>query len=94
MSLSFFYIEQFDPSQKEIVLDEDTSYHIVQVLRMKPGERLQLTDGRGQLATGSIVECHKKLFEKTNPNHRGPEGGPGGMGPEGGGPRPGPRRPR
>src|SRR5436190_12344649 len=60
MSLSFFYIEQFDPSQKEIVLDEDTSYHIVQVLRMKPGERLQLTDGRGQLATGSIAECHKK----------------------------------
>ncbi len=60
MSLSYFYIEQLDPSQKEIVLDEDTSYHIVQVLRMKPEEKLQLTDGKGNLATGHILECHKK----------------------------------
>lgn len=60
MSLSYFYIEQLDPSQKEIVLDEDTSYHIAQVLRMKPGEKLQLTDGKGNLAAGQIVECHKK----------------------------------
>lgn len=60
MSLSYFYIEQFDASQKEIFLDEDTSYHIVQVLRMKPDEKLQLTDGKGNLATGHIIECHKK----------------------------------
>lgn len=60
MSLSYFYIEQLDPSQKEIVLDEDTAYHIVQVLRMKPEEKLQLTDGKGNLATGHILECHKK----------------------------------
>lgn len=60
MSLSYFYIEQLDPSQKQIVLDEDTSYHIVQVLRMKPDEKLQLTDGKGSLATGHIAECHKK----------------------------------
>jgi len=60
MSLSYFYIEQFDPGSKEIVLDEETSYHIVQVLRMKPEEKLQLTDGRGNLVTGNILECHKK----------------------------------
>ena len=60
MSLSYFYIEQCDPSQKEIVLDEDTSYHIVQVLRMKPEEKLKLTDGKGNLLEGSILECHKK----------------------------------
>ncbi|MBL7745461.1 MAG: 16S rRNA (uracil(1498)-N(3))-methyltransferase [Chitinophagaceae bacterium] len=60
MSLSYFYIEQFDPSQKQITLDEDTSYHVVQVLRMKPEEKLQLTDGKGNLATGHIIECHKK----------------------------------
>ncbi|HEY6505057.1 MAG TPA: RsmE family RNA methyltransferase [Chitinophagaceae bacterium] len=60
MSLSYFYIQQLDPSQKEIVLDEDTSYHIVQVLRMKPEEKLQLTDGKGNLVAGHIVECHKK----------------------------------
>lgn len=60
MSLSYFYVEQFDPSQKEIELDEDTSYHIVQVLCMKPEEKLQLTDGKGNLVMGSIFECHKK----------------------------------
>jgi 16S rRNA (uracil1498-N3)-methyltransferase len=60
MSLSYFYIEQFDPLEKEIVLDEDTSRHIVQVLRMKPEEKLQLTDGKGNLIAGNILECHKK----------------------------------
>jgi len=60
MSLSYFYIEQFDPGSTEIVLDEETSYHIVQVLRMKPEEKLQLTDGKGNLAMGNILECHKK----------------------------------
>jgi 16S rRNA (uracil1498-N3)-methyltransferase len=60
MSLSYFYLEQCDPSQKEIVLDEDTSYHIVQVLRMKPEEKLKLTDGKGNLLEGGILECHKK----------------------------------
>ena len=47
-------------SQKEIELDEDTSYHIVQVLRMKTGEQLQLTDGKGNLLTAVILDCHKK----------------------------------
>jgi 16S rRNA (uracil1498-N3)-methyltransferase len=60
MSLSYFYIDKCDPSQKEIVLDEDTSYHIVQVLRMKPEEKLKLTDGKGNLLEGAILECHKK----------------------------------
>ncbi len=60
MSLSFFYIEQIDPSQKEIELDEDTSYHIVQVLRMKASEKLRLTDGKGNLVDGHILDCHKK----------------------------------
>jgi 16S rRNA (uracil1498-N3)-methyltransferase len=60
MSVSYFYIDRYDPSQKEIILDEDTSYHIVQVLRMKPEQKLQLTDGKGNLVTGHITECHKK----------------------------------
>lgn len=60
MSESYFYIDQYSSSQKEIILDEDTSYHIVQVLRMKPEQKLQLTDGKGNLVTGHIAECHKK----------------------------------
>ena len=60
MNLPFFYISDYDPSQKEIVLDEDTSRHVVQVLRMKIGEQLNLTDGKGSLLTCKLIEEHKK----------------------------------
>ena len=60
MTLPFFYIADFNSSRKEIVLDEDTSRHVVQVLRMKEGEKLKLTDGKGNLITAEITDAHKK----------------------------------
>ena len=60
MTFSFFYIKEYDPSKNEIILDEDVSRHIVQVLRMKKGEQLNLTDGKGNIFTTSIVDDHKK----------------------------------
>jgi 16S rRNA (uracil1498-N3)-methyltransferase len=60
MQLPFFYIEEYDPSQKEIILNEDTSKHVIQVLRMKEGERLNLTDGKGNLIEAEIAEAQKK----------------------------------
>lgn len=60
MALPFFYIAEYDGVQKQIVLNEETSRHIVQVLRMKVGELLNLTDGKGNLITCEIVEEHKK----------------------------------
>src|SRR5262245_34372539 len=60
MALPFFYIEEYSPSQKEIVLNEETSKHVVQVLRMKEGERLNLTDGKGNLIEAEITDAHKK----------------------------------
>jgi len=60
MALPFFYISEYAPSQKEIVLDEDTSRHVVQVLRMKEGEKLNLTDGKGNLITAEVIDAHKK----------------------------------
>lgn len=60
MELPFFYIGEYEPNAGEIVLDEDNSKHVVQVLRMAVGERLQLTDGRGLLLDGTIVDAHKK----------------------------------
>ncbi len=60
MTLPFFYISEYDSSQKEIVLDEDTSQHMVQVLRMKEGEKLNLTDGKGNLITAEVIDAHKK----------------------------------
>ena len=59
MSLPFFYYPDINVA-KEILLDEDTSKHIVQVLRMKIGEQLNLTDGKGNLLTCEIINDHKK----------------------------------
>ncbi len=51
MQLPFFYINAYDASKKLIVLNEETSRHVVQVLRMKAGALLNLTDGKGNLLT-------------------------------------------
>lgn len=55
-----FYINTFDPTQTEIILEEDTSRHIVQVLRMKTGEKINLTDGQGNILACEITDDHKK----------------------------------
>lgn len=63
MSIPFFYISEYDAGQNEIVLDEDTSKHVVQVLRMGEGEKINLTDGKGTLITAEIKDAHKKHCE-------------------------------
>ena len=60
MSLPIFYIEQFDEKASLITLNEETSKHVVQVLRMQAGEQIHLTDGRGYLLTAQIAEAHKR----------------------------------
>jgi 16S rRNA (uracil1498-N3)-methyltransferase len=60
MALPFFYSSSYDPKQAELMLDEDNSLHIIQVLRMKRGDQLQLTDGLGNLLTTTILDDHKK----------------------------------
>lgn len=60
MTLPFFYTESFNAGAKSIILDEDTSRHVIQVLRMKEGEKLNLTDGKGNLITAGITDSHKK----------------------------------
>lgn len=65
--LPFFYIKEFSPSSDFIELDEINSKHIVQVLRMKIGDALHLTDGKGHLITAEISEDHRKhcIVKKT-----------------------------
>ncbi|MBI1781086.1 MAG: 16S rRNA (uracil(1498)-N(3))-methyltransferase [Sphingobacteriales bacterium] len=60
MTLPFFYIEEYTPGQKLITLTEDESKHIITVLRMKMGEQMHLTDGKGHLLTVEIADDHKK----------------------------------
>ena len=59
-SLPFFYLAEISPEQSTLTFDEDASKHIVQVLRMKESEKLQVTDGKGMLATGEILDANKK----------------------------------
>jgi 16S rRNA (uracil1498-N3)-methyltransferase len=58
--LPYFYHSGAGAAGDELLLDEDNSRHIVQVLRMKPGEKLRLTNGIGWLFTAMIVDDHKK----------------------------------
>jgi len=59
MALPFFYISDYTGEQ-QVTLNEETSRHVVQVLRMKEGECLNLTDGKGHLLTCEIFEISKK----------------------------------
>ena len=70
-SLPYFYIQSIDPLQTEFILDENTSKHIVQVLRMKKEDALRLTDGKGNLLTTTIVDDHKKkcIVKKKEVHH-------------------------
>jgi 16S rRNA (uracil1498-N3)-methyltransferase len=60
MDIPFFYIPHFKESENNFILEEDTSRHIVQVLRMKAGDKLNLTDGKGNLLHCEITDDHKK----------------------------------
>jgi 16S rRNA (uracil1498-N3)-methyltransferase len=60
MPLPFFYKEDLTENSGHITLDEATSKHIVQVLRMQNGEQLQLTNGKGILFTAEIIDNNRK----------------------------------
>lgn len=61
MQLPYFYEENLTTKSAERTLCEATARHVVQVLRMKPGELLQLTNGSGLLCTAEIISADKKL---------------------------------
>jgi 16S rRNA (uracil1498-N3)-methyltransferase len=60
MPLPFFYKEDLHSATTSVVLDEDTSKHIVQVLRMQNTEQLQLTNGKGDVFTAEITDNNRK----------------------------------
>jgi 16S rRNA (uracil1498-N3)-methyltransferase len=60
MASPFFYFAHLATMAEEFVLNENSSRHIVQVLRMQPGESLQLTDGKGISVLATISEANKK----------------------------------
>ena len=60
MALPFFYSESITTGATSFSLNEETSKHIAQVLRMQNGEQIQLTDGKGSVFTAEITDNNKK----------------------------------
>lgn len=63
MDIPFFYCDELSTTSSTVVLNEETSRHIVQVLRMAEGEKIKLTDGQGNLFSAEIIHAHKKKAE-------------------------------
>lgn len=60
MNYPQFFLEELKKDSGIIQLNEETSRHIVQVLRMNVGEKILLLNGKGLVATAIISEAHKK----------------------------------
>lgn len=64
MTLPYFYEQNISNSASPgLILSEETSKHCIQVLRMKAGDQLHLTDGKGYLFTAFISAADKKYCE-------------------------------
>lgn len=59
MTLPFFFEENL-PIASQFTLSEESSKHIAQVLRMKEGQMIQITNGKGDLLTAEIILPNKK----------------------------------
>lgn len=60
MAVPYFYEPLIISSANAYTLSEETSKHCVQVLRMKEGDRIDLTNGMGQIFEATITVAHKK----------------------------------
>ena len=56
--MNLFYTP--DISGDTWMLPEDESKHVIKVLRLKRGDLIHLTDGKGNLYTSNIKEDHPK----------------------------------
>ena len=66
MPIPYFYFPGLDSKHTEATLDEESSRHIIQVLRMKEGEQLRITDGKGNLSLSTIRHADKKKCQVTH----------------------------
>lgn len=60
MALPYFFEPSVAFTSTHFQLSEETSRHCIQVLRMKSGEPLELTNGKGGLYTASIAQEDKR----------------------------------
>lgn len=70
MQLPLFFEESLPDGTGNFILSEETSKHLIQVLRMKAGQSLILTNGKGIELNVSIVNPDKKKTEVSFNNRR------------------------
>lgn len=60
MDTPFFHLSDIPSAGGDAVFPEESSRHIVSVLRMREGEPIRVVDGKGTMARARIAEAHKK----------------------------------
>ena len=60
MSIPYFYEPSILSGQTSFTLNEISSKHCVQVLRMQENQRIDITNGMGYLFEATILSAHKK----------------------------------
>ena len=60
--LSLFFVDQLSSSDNQ-TLDGDEGYHAVKVLRLAVGEKIKVSDGKGNWVAGAVVEVDKKTLQ-------------------------------
>jgi 16S rRNA (uracil1498-N3)-methyltransferase len=58
--LPLFYTENVAAAGQEIILNEETSKHLSQVLRMQEAEQIELTNGQGVCIRAELTVSHKR----------------------------------
>lgn len=61
MTLAKVYVPPQDLGEGRLALDGDDHHHLARVLRMRPGERVVVLDGRGGVGAARIVEMTRSL---------------------------------
>jgi 16S rRNA (uracil1498-N3)-methyltransferase len=70
MTLPLFYEPDLSEHAGLIQLSEDTVRHCLQVLRMREGSSIEITNGRGLSATGTLLISSKKSAQATCTNFK------------------------
>lgn len=65
MTTARFFLEDLDPSRGRLALERQEHHHASRVLRLRPGEKVLLLDGKGNVypALVSSIESHRTWVE-------------------------------
>jgi 16S rRNA (uracil1498-N3)-methyltransferase len=58
--MHLFYTPDIDAASSTYYLSEEESKHCIRVLRLQPGDQVQLIDGRGNFFTAAVADPHPK----------------------------------